>query len=625
MAGEAPNLSYRADLDGLRALAILLVVGCHVGVPGMEGGFVGVDVFFVISGYLITGLLLAEQRERGGRIDLAGFYARRVRRLLPALGIVVATTLLLGLVVLLPNQQQDLARSALAALAFVANHHAVLTQQDYFSEAATLLPLQHLWTLAVEEQFYLLWPPLLLALGALARRTGLAPTRVVVATLAAIVLASLAASIAFSSRFPAASFFLLHTRAWELGVGGLLALAPVLPVAARRWLAPLGLAAIGAATLWFGEATPFPSWRALLPVLGAAALIASESPLLAARPLVATGKLSYGWYLWHWPLLAIARNYWGSPEIGRDAVVALIALALAAISLRWIETPVRERRAAPFRTSGGALASGAAILAGCAALSGAVWLWASRPPLPGSVLAQYLEARRTTARDFPFCDGTRRASRCEAGAPDGKAAVLLWGDSHAAHLMIGLDRAARDAGLRIVARTKGGCLPGGVASGPAHNAQVRAECGEFNAAVLAALPGLGVRGVILAGEWDARRMGEGLGELVAKLRAMGLRVVLAADVPTQPASFAQCAIRRSPLACAVPRSEADRDAAPVAAIFERTGARIWSPLDAMCPEARCPAAIDGALLYRNRGHLTKAGSARLAPSLGAELAWLTAP
>ncbi|MEO8078667.1 MAG: acyltransferase, partial [Acidobacteriota bacterium] len=159
-----PAPHYRPDIDGLRAVAVLLVVGRHIGVPWMPGGFTGVDIFFVISGYLITGLLVGEQMD-SGRIGLAAFYARRVRRLLPALGIVTAVTLVVGAGVLLPDEQVALARSALASLAFAANVHFWMLHQDYFADPGMLLPLHHLWTLAVEEQFYLLWPLVLSRLG----------------------------------------------------------------------------------------------------------------------------------------------------------------------------------------------------------------------------------------------------------------------------------------------------------------------------------------------------------------------------------------------------------------------------------------------------------------------------
>jgi peptidoglycan/LPS O-acetylase OafA/YrhL len=637
-----PPQTYRPDIDGLRAIAVLMVVGRHVGVPLMPGGFTGVDIFFVISGYLITGMLVREQIDTG-RIGIAAFYARRVRRLLPALGTVTAVTLLLGFAALLPDEQIALARSALASLAFSANFYFWTLHQNYFADPSALLPLQHLWTLAVEEQFYVLWPLALVLLAGLAVRTKIDTVRVIGIALAAAGLVSLALSIVLSQRTPIAAFLLLPTRAWELGAGCLLALAPALPARPARPLAPVGLIAIVLAMMLFDAATPFPSFYALLPVLGAVALIAgggvapdgTVSRLLASRPLVGLGKISYGWYLWHWPLLAFARNLRGiEPSLQRDAALAVVALALAAAMSRGLETPVRALRVAVFRTPRGALAGGAAILLVCASLSVALHAWGGRPLPAGSILAQYRAARGGAVRDFPFCDGLRRLRRCEAGAADGAPAILLWGDSHAAHLTEGLDRAARAADLKIVARTIGGCAPGGFpAALHGHGDPVWVDCATFNEAVIRSIPSLqseyGLRGVVIAGEWSDRWTGwdRQLEAHVNEIRRSGLRVVLMRDVPVFPADFITCASRRGPDACALPRDEVERRVATTEAGLTRIGAgkpdvRIWSPLDALCPERRCPAVLGGRLLYRNRNHLTIDGSALLAPAMAPTLAWL---
>lgn len=637
-----PPQYYRPDIDGLRAIAILMVMGRHIGVPWTAGGFTGVDVFFVISGYLITGLLVREQMD-SGRIGIAAFYARRVRRLFPALGTVTAATLLLGCAVLLPDEQIALARSALASLAFAANFYVWTLHQNSFADPSALLPLQHLWTLAVEEQFYMLWPLALVLLVKLAARTKIDNVRVIGTALAAACLVSLALSIVLSRRTPVAAFLLLPTRAWEIGAGCLLALAPALPARRARPLAPVGLIAIVLATVLFDAATPFPSFYALLPVLGAVALIAGGgaapdgmvSRLLASRPLVGLGKISYGWYLWHWPLLAFARNLRGTePSLPRDAALAILALALAAATWRWIETPVRTLQVAAFRTPRGALAGGAAMLLVCAGLSGALHAWGSRPLPAGSVLAQYRAARGGAVRDFPFCDDLRGPSRCEAGAPAGAPAILLWGDSHAAHLTEGLDRAARAANLKIVARTIGGCSPGGFPSAPRGQGEALwADCAKFNEAVIRSIPALqseyGLRGVVIAGEWSDRWTGwdRQLEADVNEIRRSGLRVVLMRDVPVFPADFITCTMRRGPGACALPRTEVERRTATTDAGLTRVGAgkpdvRMWSPLDALCPERRCVSVIDGRLLYRNRNHLTIDGSALLAPAMAPMLTWL---
>ena len=632
---------YRADIDGLRAIAILLVVGSHIGVPFLSGGFVGVDVFFVISGYLITDLLIREHRATG-RIDIAGFYARRARRLLPALAAMIGVTLLIGLAVLLPDELVALSQSAAAALAFSGNFFFWRTQQSYFANASAPFPLQHLWTLAVEEQFYLVWPVVLLATGVAASKRTRDLARAALSPLCALVLMSLALSVGLARRAPSAAFFLLPTRAFELGLGALLACAPIARWRGAWFLASSGLVAIAAASVLFSASTPFPSFFALLPVLGAVALLAAsdldaDNPVtrcLSARPLAGLGKVSYGWYLWLWPLLALTRIVWGSePVLLRNLIVALVALALSAVSWRWIERPVRERRLRIVRSTRGALTSGAVLLSVLAVLAGATWAWGRRTQPPGSVLAQHHEARRGAIRDFPFCEDGR-SGLCEVGDRKGDTSILLWGDSHAAHLTTGLDRAARAAGLRIIVRTRGGCSPGGFPDLPPKNeAAFWDACDQFDQTLVASLPSLvreqGLRGVMIAGTWLDQRTGwelrlQGYTDQVQRL---GIRVVLSGDVPLQPEDFISCAIRRGEGACAPPRAVIERQQPLSAAALIRLSSgrpdiRLWSPLDALCPAGRCPAVIDGRLLYRNRNHLTIAGSAQLASSMAPMLAWL---
>ena len=630
---------YRPEIDGLRALAILLVVGRHIGVSGMSGGFAGVDIFFVISGYLITGLLVHERAD-GGRIAIADFYARRVRRLLPALATVIVATLLLSWALLLPDEQTALAKSALASLAFVANLYFEKVHSDYFAEASQLMPLQHLWTLALEEQFYLFWPVAIAALSWLGTRSKFGAKRTIVAALAVGGLASLSLGIAMSSRFPIPAFFLLPTRAWELGAGCLLALSPAIPARWSSVLAPIGLIAIVSTAMLFDDATPFPSFYALLPVLGTMALIAGGAAgaigrVLGSRPAVGLGKLSYAWYLWHWPLLAFARILCGiQRDLARDAAMAAVALALAAVTWRWIEMPVRERHVAAVRTTRGALAWGAAILLACAVASGALLAWSHRPLPPNSILAQYRAARGHEAQDFPFCDGNRLDRHCVFGAVHGSPAILLWGDSHAAHLTEGLDRAARVLGLKIVARTMGSCSPGGFpGAAPQQDGGLWARCGAFNDAMLASIARLrrddDIEGVVASGMWAADRTGWD-SQLAAQVRALqraGLRVVLVRSSPVLPPDFMTCLQRRGADACALPRTAVERQAAEADAVLARIAAanpdvRLWSPLDALCPKGRCQEVMGGRLLFRQRDHLTIDGSAVLAQTMVPMLRWL---
>jgi peptidoglycan/LPS O-acetylase OafA/YrhL len=350
---------FRPDLEGLRGVAILLVLVFHAGLPGTSGGFVGVDVFFVLSGFLITGLLLRE-RERTGRIDLAAFYARRARRILPAAAVVLLATLALSVLILAPLDLPRVAGDAAAAALSIGNIRFALLGTEYFGADLTPSPVLHYWSLGVEEQFYLVWPALLI----LATRFG-RPRVATAVALAGLIVASYAGSLLLTSGAPEWAFYSLPTRAWELGIGGLLAATVAwhgrLPDAVVRPLGWLGLGAIVAALVLIQPSTPYPGVAALLPALGTAAVIvagwrsASVGAVLTLRPLRFLGLISYSLYLIHWPLLVLplAGLAVGEelPLVVRLGLVVL-AVVLAWACQRWVEAPFHRGRFtwAPART-----------------------------------------------------------------------------------------------------------------------------------------------------------------------------------------------------------------------------------------------------------------------------------
>ena len=298
--------TYRADIDGLRAVAIVLVVLFHA-TSRCPGGFIGVDVFFVISGFLITALLLDEQRR--DRFRLGEFWIRRVRRLLPAAVVMVSATLIAGFWFMLPEHYEDLAKSAIAQQLLVSNVH-FMRKSGYFDGSAELMPLLHTWSLAVEEQFYVGYPPLLLLLGRL-------PRRMMVAALVVLAAVSFAVSDWGVRTHPEATFYLLPTRAWEILIGGLICFAPM-PRHRSAWvanlLAGLGMSGILLSAWLFNAVTPFPGRAALLPCLATAMVIYANSltttlvgRFLQMRPVVFVGLVSYSLYLWHWPILSFLR------------------------------------------------------------------------------------------------------------------------------------------------------------------------------------------------------------------------------------------------------------------------------------------------------------------------------
>ena len=373
---------YIAAVDGLRAVAIVPVVCFHVGLPGFTGGFVGVDIFFVISGFLIT-RLLHQEACRSGTIDILGFYARRVRRLLPALLVVLSATLVAGAIFLtVVGEQQDLNRSAVATTAFASNIYFWRTQTGYFAGPSDQLPLLHMWTLAVEEQFYIVWPLAMLAAVAVVRRFKLSLDNTLIGLLLAGSVVSLVGCLLITPIRPTAAFYLTPFRAWEFGIGGLIALMPSLSgrfLRIAQVLSLAGAAAIAASVYYFDSETKFPGIAALLPTLGAAAIIftaplpCAVSQALSLRPLVTIGRWSYSWYLWHWPMLAIARSIdLGERGTLRDLTIAIVALIFSAATYRWVEEPIRRQRPWPFSRDSKTVFAGATILVSLALLAGAV-------------------------------------------------------------------------------------------------------------------------------------------------------------------------------------------------------------------------------------------------------------
>ena len=340
---------FRPDIEGLRAVAIVAVLLCHAGVPFLAGGYVGVDVFFVISGYLITRLLLGEL-DRSGTISLRGFYARRAKRLLPLSAVLLATVGVLSMILLSPLRNTEVAGDIIASALYVANWHFAAQSVDYFAQGLEPSPVLHLWSLAIEEQFYLVWPGLMLATTWLWRRRGRSVRPVLWVVLALIFAGSLAYGIFLTEDKPAFAYFDTFARAWELGLGAALALIgttvrlPRLGAVALGWA---GIAAIVYASFSFTGETAFPGTAALVPTLGAGALILSGTALAASArgvtrprfgagwilslpPVRYVGRISYSWYLWHWPFLVFAAAIWG-PRLS-------VAAGLAAVAASWVPT-----------------------------------------------------------------------------------------------------------------------------------------------------------------------------------------------------------------------------------------------------------------------------------------------
>ncbi|MDF8333504.1 acyltransferase family protein [Novosphingobium sp. HBC54] len=632
------NTGYRPEIDGLRAVAVVPVILFHAGLGPFHGGFAGVDVFFAISGFLITRLLVADLQ--AGAFSIAGFYERRVRRILPALFLVMVACVPFAWAWLLPSQLDDFGKSLVAVCLFASN---VLfwREQGYFGADTALKPLLHTWSLAVEEQFYIAFPLLLWALWRWAGGRRWLP-----AVLGALALASLALSQWSTVHAAQAGFYLAPGRAWELLAGAICALLPEAKVragAVRHVPGLAGLGMIAAAVLLFSEDSAFPGLLALLPVGGALLVLRHGGAGTAAGRVLAhplprgIGLVSYSAYLWHQPLFTFARAQSAAlPGKVEMAALALLAIGLGALSWWFVELPFRRRGAGPLPRRGavfaGALA-GMAVLAGAGVVLHRAHGFPARPAANGTMGA--LEQR--LAINFglgPECEG--RFTLSPACATAEKPDMLLWGDSFAMHLAPGLMAGPRRPALRQM--TISSCAPlldiGLMAAGRDYDPAAARDCIAFDEQVLGWLKAnRQVRTVVLASPFTMYsdlamdraghvatatpdRVADALRRTVAAIRATGARVVVIAPPPNDGTNLGQClarAARNGQLSgdtgspCDFPRAQAKNypDAlmariAPVVPVIR---------LDTMvCPRETCLAQHDGRMIWRDDGHLSIEGS-----------------
>src|SRR4051794_4652774 len=494
--------SHRPEIQALRAIAVLLVVVFHVWPAVLRGGFVGVDVFFVISGFLITAQLLREVGETG-RVSLPRFWARRARRLLPAALVTLLACAIATILVVPRLYWEQFLTEIGASTAYVQNWQLAHDAVDYMARGQRASPVQHFWSLSVEEQFYLLWPVLILGAAWLVGRRMRLRRGAVFALLAAVTAGSLAYSLLETARTPDAAYFVTPTRAWEFGLGGLLAFAGVasrLPEGVRAVLSWAGLGAIVAAAVTYDAATPFPGSAALLPVLGAVAVIAagapaprwSPTPVLRQRPVQFLGDISYSVYLWHWPLLVLLPFVLSVEGTGLRLAAVALTIPLAWMTKIAVEDPVRRARvlsgARPRRTLAFAAPATAAVLAVVAvaglqqqgaverAQEAASAFAAQHHPCFGAAAndpARPCDNPALRHRVVPSpiarqeddnvpCDDIRRdstVSACEFGVPQDEArrTVAIIGDSHAAHWRPAFEVVARARRWHAMTITRTSC------------------------------------------------------------------------------------------------------------------------------------------------------------------------
>ncbi|HEY5273910.1 MAG TPA: acyltransferase family protein [Acidimicrobiales bacterium] len=604
---------WRLDIQGLRGVAILAVVIYHADPTLLPGGFIGVDLFFVISGFLITGLLMRELEERG-TVSLRRFYARRIRRLLPMAFIVIAATVIAADLLQSPLDATRTAKDALSSALFVANYRFALEQTNYLYSGVGLSPFQHFWSLGVEEQMYLIWPMLLLV-GAKVWQKGRTYTRGAFAILFVGSAVSFLACLRLTNSNEPWAFFSFPTRAWELGVGGLVALAApslrTLPRGASSLLGLAGIAAVAWAAADFGASTPWPGGAAAIPVLGAAAIIAAgcskgmplPARLLAFPGLQFAGRISYPWYLWHWPVLVLAPLVLKHSLDPAQALLLVVASgALATASHFLVERPVHVSTWLAQRSRRG-LALGFSLTAGAVALCTSSVTALALPSIsvvtptlghpPIVVAAQSSQATNpevaalasSTAEvqtdlvesqalqnvpadltpslagafsDIPilYADGcvdtytSIALNHCVYGDTTSSTSVVLFGDSHAAMWFPAVDQAAERFSWKLYAWSKDTCPPLVVPVISPDLGRAYSECTTWRNEVLQEIaeihPALVILGVarhyspIYGFSVYSPQWMDGLSQMISQIRALGSQVLVMGPVPKPTFTVAGC-------------------------------------------------------------------------------------
>lgn len=613
-------MNYRAEIDGLRAVAVLPVILFHAGVEFVSGGFVGVDVFFVISGYLITTIILTEMEQ--GTFSLSRFYERRARRILPALFLVCLVCMPFAWMLLSPQELTRFSQSLIGVVTFSSNI-LFWAESGYFESAAELKPLLHTWSLAVEEQYYLLFPLMLMGVWRFGKK-------VMVATLGVVFLFSLGVAQWSAYHKPEAAFYLLPTRGWELLVGGFCAFwlinnqrcyAPV----ARQFLSVLGLGLIGFSVFTFDASTPTPGFYTLLPVLGSALLILFANTgtlvnrLLSAPWLVATGTVSYSGYLWHQPIFAFLRHYTGNYSFGWVVIIVCIALtfALAFLSYRFVETPFRAHA----RYSRKKIVSGAFLVALILAVSGAAGIYyhgfenrferqlageVGHVPFQSFVDSHHVDCYpEKVAAAALIWKGFLRCKQSKPGIPN----IVLLGDSHAEHLFPGLADALQDLNVAFYIKA----------------ARPYSDNPEFAEIFQELLSNQSEQIIVLTMHYYARvsdntdEFYQGFRATIQALLNAGKKVVLAGDVPEYEIEPDRCVFENLERRDETQSSLCDMNTQTANAqknVYEPTLKRLSQEFalrfvdlyPAVCTEQGCSMASGNSILYRDEHHLNLPGS-----------------
>ncbi|MGE9782418.1 acyltransferase family protein [Janibacter sp. G368] len=666
--GAKGKKNLRGDIEGLRAVAVGTVLIYHVGIPFLPGGFVGVDIFFVISGFLITSLLLRET-VKTGTISIADFYARRARRLLPAASVVLIVTALLGWALLPGPDRLNLGADVIAATFYVINWALALRSVDYLAEDAAPSALQHYWSLSVEEQFYVVWPLIIIVGLMVARRTRMRPKPLLFGVLAVIAAASLVYSVLHTESDPATAYFYTTTRVWELAIGALLAFLVLrltrLPRLAAELLAGAGLLLVLWSAFFLTSKTPWPSAWALAPTVGAALIIAAgcatqataTARLLSLKPMVWIGGISYAIYLWHWPLITIAKTAWPEVRIRHLVLIGIVSVVLAWLTKHLVEDPVRFHPGLSAKASRGLLFGLASMIV--TALVGTA-VWATVPKLdedakvPGATAlvadpsSDVWKVREDASKVFASSGTTTPDpavapedvpryydddcqvqpgdadvdTSCVYGKTDGDQTIAMLGDSKMGQWFPAVEAIAHDEGWRVELYLKSAC------SFTYDGA--RSDCEEFGRNANKHFDEEGAPDVALVsgGAGSSPALRKGMTEAISELKAKGTKVVVLSDSPRPGKEQVYTCVEEHPddfSTCAFPADEDNgRKGRGTKALQESATAADVPFVDLnewICPPGKeCPPVIGDSLVYRQGSHVTATYIRTLTPMLYRALA-----
>lgn len=670
-----PHSRFRGDIEGLRAVAVGLVLLYHAGLPFLPGGYVGVDVFFVISGFLITTQLLSEVR-RTGSLSLTGFYARRAKRLFPGAVTVLVASMVLVRLFTPKIRWEEIGGDIVASALYVVNWRLADRSVDYLAEDSQPSPVQHFWSLAVEEQFYFVWPLLILAVVLIARRLRRGHGPILWIGLAAVAVPSFVWALLETARSPEQAFFITTTRMWELAIGAGVALGAGGLARMRRTPALLlgwaGLAAIVTAALVFTSRTPWPGYAAALPTLGTAAVIAAgfavtrggPETVLGTSPFRWVGALSYSLYLWHWPLLVIAPEIWDGDAMTRGLLVVLASVVPAWITYRWIENPIRHSksvsRSPKLALSIGANLTLAGVVSGLVLLlfvaNAAVPVNGAAPPGAAVLKADPRDdpAGRPQDRvdlmmpdplravdDVPHSDRTNCIQQltkavvntCSYGNPQGAVKVAVTGDSKVTQWMPALEVLAARNDWNLVVYAKSSCSLTTAIVADKYDKPYD-TCTSWNRDVLPRLVAEKPDYVITSqaspaaigpsGELSVDLMVAGMRESWAALIGVGAEIIVVADNPHPGMNVYEC-VEEHPTElsqCTYSRDRRDTKggySTQVIAVKDQPHVRMIDLYDAICPTERCAPVIGNVLVYRAGSHVTATYVRTMTPRLAAAL------